>query len=422
MDNNIENSQQPKEPSAKNAALNAVQRTADNLKRRYSEDAPQAAISFLPGKPEALRARRNKKKAKKRDRHARTKVAFLRYSYYDIAFKFFVEQVLDADFVALPEPTRRTLELGTLHSNDFVCAPFKHILGDYIEALERGADVLVQFAGPCRLGYYGELQESILRDMGYNFEMLNFATVTGKPLQDYLTICKEKVNPNLSIPQGVKQFVVLLKMVEYLDAYNDAYLEKAGFEKEKGQFKRAREDFFADMRTVTNMSQLNTAYKQGMHVLETLPTEEPADPIRIGIVGEYFTAVDAHSNLGIEQKFMDMGVSLARYLNITHRNLHYNEENLRRGVAEYVGYDMGPTSTMTIAAAKSYAAKGFDGIVHLKSSGCTPEIDVMPVLQRISADYHIPILYLSYDSQTSDTGLDTRLEAFYDMIAMRKAR
>ena len=31
-----------------------------------------------------------------------------------------------------------------------------------------------------------------------------------------------------------------------------------------------------------------------------------------------------------------------------------------------------------------------------------------------------PILYLNYDTQTSDTGIETRLEAFYDMIAMRK--
>ena len=260
----------------KETALNAVQKAADNLKRRYSDETPSASISFKPGKPEALRARRTKKKQQKRkDRHARTKVAFLRYSYYDIAFKYFVEQVLDADYVALPEATRRTLELGTQHSNDFVCAPFKHILGDYIEALERGADVLVQFAGPCRLGYYGELQESILRDMGYEFEMLNFATVTGKPLQEYLTICKEKVNPNLSIPQGVKQFLALLKMVEYLDAYNDAYLEKAGFEAEHGSFKRAREDFFADMRAVTNMAQITAAYKQGMRTLEELPLQEP---------------------------------------------------------------------------------------------------------------------------------------------------
>ena len=44
----------------------------------------------------------------------------------------------------------------------------------------------------------------------------------------------------------------------------------------------------------------------------------------------------------------------------------------------------------------------------------------MPVLQRISRDTGVPVLYLSYDSQTSDTGLDTRLEAFYDMIAMKK--
>ena len=39
---------------------------------------------------------------------------------------------------------------------------------------------------------------------------------------------------------------------------------------------------------------------------------------------------------------------------------------------------------------------------------------------NISADYKIPVLYLTYDSQTSDTGLETRVEAFYDMISMRK--
>ena len=44
----------------------------------------------------------------------------------------------------------------------------------------------------------------------------------------------------------------------------------------------------------------------------------------------------------------------------------------------------------------------------------------MPVLQSISRDCKIPVLYLTYDAQTSDVGLMTRLEAFYDMIEMRK--
>lgn len=396
-----------------------VNRMADTLKRRYSEGA-NAEVFFTPGKPQGLHTK--KKSKKKNKHHSRKKVAFLRYTYYDIAFRFFVEEVLDADYVALPKATRRTLELGTLNSTDYVCTPFKHILGDYIEALEMGADVLLQVSGPCRLGYYGELQESILRDMGYHFEMLNFSTLSGKPVKDYLTTCKKKVNPDLSISKGAKNFLVLLKMIEYLDSYNDRYMELAGFEKEEGSFKRAQKDFFAEMNTVKGATQLANVYRRHMRILEDLPIDRPIDPIRVGLVGEFFTGVDPHSNLFIEDKLSAMGVSLARNVNLTNRILRYNEENLRRSISEYAAYDMGPTSTLTIAAAKQFAEEGFDGIIHMKCSGCTPEIDVMPVLQRISNDYHVPVLYLSYDSQTSDTGLDTRLEAFYDMIAMRKAR
>lgn len=358
----------------------------------------------------------------KRDRHARTRVAFLRYSYYDIVFKFFVEQVLDADYLPLPEPTKRTVELGSRNSSDSVCAPFKHILGDYLEALELGADVLVQFAGPCRLGYYGELQESILRDLGYEFEMLNFATVTGKPLTDYIEVCKKKVNPNLSVPHGVRGMLAAFKMIECLDEAQDFYLAHAGFEAERGSFDGTLASYHADMRAAANDRDIADAHKQGMEALRALPVRMPARPLRVGVVGEYFTAADPHSNLGLERKLLDMGVGVHRMLNMTNRNLRYHEKNLRASIADYVRYDMGPTSSMTIAAALKYAQEGFDGIVHLKSSGCTPEVDCIPVLQQVSRDTGVPILYLSYDSQTSDTGLDTRLEAFYDMLAMKKEK
>lgn len=361
-----------------------------------------------------------RKKRRTRDRHARTRVAFFRYSYYDVAFKFFVEQVLDADFVALPKATKRTIELGSRYSSDFVCAPFKHILGDYIEALELGADVLVQFAGPCRLGYYGELQESILRNLGYEFEMLNFATVTGKPLNEYIAICKKKVNPDVSVPHGARNMLAMFRMIEDLDEANDFYLANAGFEAQPGSFDRTREAYFDAMRAVTCEREIADAHRAGMDAFKALPTNRPQRALRVGVVGEYFTAADPASNLDLERKFLDMGMEVHRMLNMTSRNLRYNEKNLRASISEYVTYDMGPTSSMSIAAALKYAQEGFDGIVHLKSSGCTPEVDCVPVLQRVSRDTGVPILYLSYDSQTSDTGLDTRLEAFYDMIAMKK--
>ncbi len=160
--------------------LSGARDALDNVGYRLRDSSRKAKVSVEEGSPRALRAKRTGKEARqarKAARHTTRKVGFLRYGYYDIAFKFFVEQVLNAEFVQLPEATRRTLELGERYSSDSVCSPFKHILGDYVEALELGADVLVQFTGPCRLAYYGELQESILRDLGYEFDMLNFSLV-----------------------------------------------------------------------------------------------------------------------------------------------------------------------------------------------------------------------------------------------------
>ena len=388
--------------------------------QKLTEGARAARVAISEQKGSfALRPARKKQK---RNRHARTRVAFFRYGYYDIAFKFFVEHVLDADFVALPPATKRTVELGSRYSSDFVCAPFKHILGDYIEALELGADVLVQFAGPCRLGYYGELQESILRDLGYEFDMLNFATVTGKPAKEYVEICKRKINPNVSIPHGVVNMLATFKLIECLDEANDFFLANAAFENNPGDFERARQAYYADMRNVTCDKDIAAVQKAGLDRYRAIPITKPANPVRVGLAGEYFTAVDEASNLGVEKKLLAMGVEVHRMLNMTNRNLRYNEKNLRASAADYITYDMGPTSSLTIAATLKYAQEGFDGVIHMKSSGCTPEIDCMPVLQHISRNTHLPILYLSYDSQTSDTGLDTRLEAFYDMLAMKKEK
>lgn len=382
----------------------------------------RARMTFNPDKTRPPRLLREKRHRFKRDRHKRVKVAFFRYCYYEPAFKYFVEQVLDADFLPLPAATKLTTDLGAQNSTDYVCTPFKHILGDFIEALEAGADILVQFGGPCRLGYYGELQESILRDLGYEFDMLNFSGGIEGGWVGWARQCVKTVNPDISIPHAIPQLLACGNMVAKLDEARDFYLANAGFETEKGAFRRAWASFMERMKGATTSSEINAVFQTGMDAMRAIPLDKPADPIRIGIVGEMFTAIDGRSNLGLDEKLTGLRAEVHRSLNLTNRFLRYNEPNLRVGCADYVSYDMGPTSTLTIAAARKYAAAGFDGLVHAKSAGCTPEIDCVPVLQRIGEDFRVPVLYLTYDSQTSDTGLDTRLEAFYDMLAMKKER
>ncbi len=81
---------------------------------------------------------------------------------------------LGIDMVVPPPNSQRTLSLGSKYSPEFVCIPFKLTLGNFIEALEMGADTLVMAAGPglCRFGYYAKIQERILKDMGFDFQMV----------------------------------------------------------------------------------------------------------------------------------------------------------------------------------------------------------------------------------------------------------
>ena len=67
----------------------------------------------------------------------------------------------------------------------FVCVPFKYNLGNYIEALESGANVLIQAGGGCRYGYYAEVQEQILRDLGYKFEFVKLMSGKVNPVDLY---------------------------------------------------------------------------------------------------------------------------------------------------------------------------------------------------------------------------------------------
>ncbi len=352
--------------------------------------------------------------------NGKKRVSFPRMANYNCAMRYIVENGMNAQFIMAPKMTRRTMELGARYSPEFVCTPFKSTLGSMIDALEAGADTLVMVMGLCRLGYYGELQEQIIRDLGYQFEMINLSEyATGNP-KDYLKAVK-RIDPDAKLARLTKAAAEGIRMVECIDSIEEEYYQNCGFETEHGAYRKAMDQFLLAMELADTSKDIERGYREARRAFSRIPLDKPEEPLRVGIVGEYFTIMDAFSNLDLEQKLADMRVEVHRWMNVTHRNLHYEgQKNLGVQILEYSQYEMGPTSTANIWCAKNYAQQGFDGIIHLKSAGCTPEIDIMPVLQNISEDYKIPILYLTYDSQTSDTGLETRVEAFYDMIRMRK--
>ena len=47
---------------------------------------------------------------------------------------------------------------------------------------------------------------------------------------------------------------------------------------------------------------------------------------------------------------------------------------------------------------------------------CMPELVAQTILAKVSRDYSIPVLTLIFDEHTSPGGVQTRLEAFVDLI------
>lgn len=356
------------------------------------------------------------------DEQKKYKITFPHFGKYHIPIKKILETLAGkyGEVIVPPPITKRTLELGTKHSPDFVCIPFKYNLGNYIEALEKGANYILQTDAGCRMGYYGEVQEQILRDLGYEFDFCIIGAATGSP-KDFYDVLKQ-INPELTQVKSVIAFALAVRTVFVMDAIEQYISMNIGFEVEEGSFERLEKQFQREVAAARTFFSLEKVYHKYKRKFRALPVSKPRDPLKVGIVGEFYLLMEPYSNYYIEKKLAKFGIEVKRYLNLSYSlfrqpNMH---KSIMKKAEKYLKYEIGADATDSVSKGVLFAEQGYDGIIHLKPFGCMPEINSMPMMQRISQDYKIPVLYFSFDSQTSETGINTRLEAFNDMINMKK--
>ncbi len=336
---------------------------------------------------------------------------------YGVPVYFLLTHILKNEIVKPKEISTRTLELGSKYSPDFVCTPFKYTLGTMIESLEDGADILIQLGGGCRYGYYHELQEQILKDLGYHFQMINLVSGGNKSsiikiLREYpIQLRKEKL---------LRTLLTTKKMVLYMDKIDDYIRKNRCYEEYKGDFNRLRKRMLVEFSKCKGYFHLRKIYKKYFKKMKNLPRRQISKKIKVGIIGELYTLMEPCANENIEQLLSDRGIEIKRYTNVTY--LLFQKRKLVRKYLKnfFIKYRMGADALDNIHHTKELCENGYDGIIHIKSSFCTPEIGAMPVIESVASKYQVPILFLSMDMNTSETGFLTRIEAFCDMLEMRK--
>jgi len=350
------------------------------------------------------------------------KVSFPHMGDYYHAFKS-VAELIGQPLVA-PPITKKTVELGFKHSPESVCIPFKYNLGNYIEALEAGADVLVQAGGGCRFGHYAETQEEILRKLGYKFE---FAKLTN----DYgiIGIARDfkKINPGVSYFKIFRALALCMVKIACIDSVAGRARKNVGFQKTPGHIEEIYKNFLAKIDASRSILKIISLREKTLNEIKTVELKKSSDCLKVGVVGELYMLMEPFANFYLEKKLAQRGIEVHRFVTVSTILKEYftGDFFLQKHLSHakpYLKHHLGAHGTESVARSLSLIKKGFDGIIHIKPFGCMPEVSAMSALANLSKDSKTPILYFSFDSQTSEAGIETRIEAFCDMLYMKKAK
>lgn len=331
-----------------------------------------------------------------------------------------------------PYSSKRTLSLGTKNSPESICLPYKLILGNFIEAIEGGADYVAMISSPgiCRLGEYGCGIQNTLEDMGYHTNYIELQLYDGvKGMFRFLTQLTGVKNP-ITI---VRAIVFCFRKVFAADRMENLLAYYRAREIKTGASERAFKEGMRLIYEADHYGDLKKAEKQAHALIKKVEIDENRDVLHVDLTGEIYLVQDPFSNQNIERELGKMGVQTRRTLTISSflrdaiipKMFVKGETHLERAfrlAKPYLSRDIGGDSLECVSDIVYANEKGKDGIIHISPFTCMPEIMSQNFFPAMRENCDIPILPLIMDEQSGKAGYITRLEAFVDLMRRRKRK
>lgn len=335
---------------------------------------------------------------------------------------------LGVDYVKPPPTTTKTLTIGAKHSPEFACLPLKINVGNFVEALELGADTLIMAGGhgPCRFGYYGIVEERILRDLGYDFKFIMLEPFDDGKWAFYKTF--ESLSPGLSIRKLWKTLKASFSKGRAFDEIYKRSLQVRAYEVNRGDTTRALKKAEQVLVPAYTPEEIEEAARESLAIIDAVEQDLDRDVLKVGIVGEFFLLLEPFSNFGLEEILGHMGVYIERSVWVTdwiapnrdNKIYGFPKQLVEEKAAPYLSHNVGGEGRETIGSIVLMAERGFDGIIQLLPFGCMPENIATSIIPKVQREHDIPVLTLAFDEQTGRAGLVTRVEAFVDLLVARR--
>jgi predicted nucleotide-binding protein (sugar kinase/HSP70/actin superfamily) len=304
-------------------------------------------------------------------------------------------------------------------------------LGNFLEAIQAGAELIFMAGGvgPCRFGYYGQVQREILTDAGYPIE--------------FLVLEAPKTHPE-DLWRKIKHYCPRHHPVDLARAVRMAWLKAAALdrldrlanrirplEQRPGTVDALQADFYRQMDEADTVKRIKVVGDQFGVAFNETSVWDDLEPIRILLVGEIYMVLESRLNFEIEKTLGQFGANVERSIYFTDwvrdqllfSIIYPAWRNTLFGLARpYLGQFVGGHGLETVAHTVTAGINHYDGVVQILPFTCIPEIVAMQVLPTVSRELAIPVLSLIIDEHSGAAGIYTRLEAFCDLLKYHKKR
>ena len=370
-------------------------------------------------------------KAKKMAKKKKIKVAFPHMGTISIAWAAALRKI-GLDAYVPPYTSKRTLSLGTKNSPEAICLPYKLILGNFIEAIEGGADYVAMITSPgiCRLGEYGNNIKTTLQEMGYHANYIELSLYDGfRGLYRFMKEISGKNNP-VQIIRAINICIRKIFVIDELDTFLSYYRAK---EIRQGDAEKNYKKALQLIDAADKTSTLKKARQKAIDIIKSTKIDSNREVLHVDLTGEIFLVNDEFSNQNIEKELGRMGVETRRSLTVgsflkdaiipkAFRKGETHLERAERMAKPYLTRDIGGDSLECVSDVAYADERGIDGIIHISPFTCMPEIMTQNIFPSMREDCSIPILALIMDEQTGKAGYITRLEAFVDLMRRKKRK
>jgi predicted nucleotide-binding protein (sugar kinase/HSP70/actin superfamily) len=336
---------------------------------------------------------------------------------------------LNLDYVLPVANTKYTLELGTRAAPEGACLPLKLCVGTLMLACRQGADTVLILSGlgPCRFGYYCQMQLEILSEAGYEMRAVHLLNPKGHFAQFFKQLSMFK--GTCSWPTFLYHVRRAARIAYRVDHLERMFLSLQPREMHSGQTAACYIAFQQEARNTKGIRSMQHLVDKTFDSMAEIELDKRAQPLRVGIVGEIYDVIDQFSSLYLQEKLGRMGVEVIRPVTISSwidhiavLPMYTNSQNrsFKAAARPYLKIAIGGHAQETLGHAVLMAHEGVDGVIQIYPMGCMPEIVTQCIFPSLSIKEDIPVLSLVLDEMTAEVGLMTRVEAFLDLLYARR--